>query len=149
MPSTLWPQRFGAPGSGHNMFMPSIPEPEQPAAPSQNGELSSLLKRKLHTLHAHGFLAAADQVLACCLPPALAVQGFSGSTASAPSAVNGSAEALMLAGHSMLKDARDSDLMPSLGQDVVPSASGAPFCKRLSCVQGLLLLLGCRSRQGP
>ena len=130
MPSTLWPQRFGAPGSGHNMFMPSIPEPEQPAAPSQNGELSILLKRKLHTLHAHGL----SQKLICNSRPgtgilpasSLAVQGFTGSSASAPSAVNGSAEALMLAGHSMLKDARDSDLMPSLGQDVVPSASGVP-----------------------
>ena len=55
----------------------------------------------------------------------------------------------MHAGHAMLKDARDSDLMPSLGQDVVPSASGVPFCKRLSCAQFLLLLLGCRPRQGP
>ena len=69
--------------------------------------------------------------------------------ASAPRAVRGSAEALARTGHAMLKDARDSDLMPSLGQDVVPSASGMPLtsCKQLISCHFLLLVLGFRPRQ--
>ena len=46
MPSTLWPQRF--PGSSPpqgNMYMPSIPEPDQAALPpAQNGTSSSCSK---------------------------------------------------------------------------------------------------------